>query len=827
MEHRGGHGRRPRGGDYHDRKRNRGPPPSSRLDEVEDIEKRLGSLIVRVGDKATNTLQANLEALTGILERDFSKHSEGILTTIMSCVTELPMKNAIYGALSGLLNAKNYDIGSSIVKTCFEHLTKYLEQGEWLKAKLTVRFFGELVNANVILPTTLIILYDNLLSVLSESPIKQDRADCYVWIVMSSLPWVARGICDRNPHDFMRIVSVLDKYMQKRKETYDLSSLEVISVYKENPAYEQKEMLFVLWDQISALKDQDWEINTLVQPFTFFENILGGAQQHDLPVLEVPKETPTMTYPLPRIVFQLYDGDYPELAKSYTYPITRYLLHEIISETIHIYEVNRKECIKYLVNVQYGFNNDVFVQSPPKPDEEDKKKAATEGDKMEEDKEDGTWKCRLQEAIIEEIFAYIFRLPEPQFKQVYYTSLMAELCKAAPDTFPLSLGRATKTIYDRLNTMDVECVHRFYDWFAMHLSNFGFIWNWSDWSAQLEEDKASPKYVFIREGLEKLIKLSYYERVKGTLPEDFLPMIPPAAPGIDFKYQTPGPDEGLNNLVSTLVQKIRAKASSDDIQEILNAYVPMNGAELDEKATTSLKFDIVMQCVLMVGSKSFSHSLNVIERYLAILQKHAATAEDKITAIEIVASCWKHNTQFLGILLDKLLNYRIVDPTSIIAWIFGDLSKTADRAYKLEILQNTLNKVISRVDLVQIKVDSAKKDDATPEHIRSLESTLSVVYREQKEVFLAVFEKFVTVLTEKIVECDSNGIEVTNDWSYKWIAGLFIAVGRLYRKQIAGSLVTIESIVFSEEVHPNVLELFEKIKGLITDRNKEMIYQLL
>ncbi|ORY05994.1 ARM repeat-containing protein [Basidiobolus meristosporus CBS 931.73] len=825
MEHRGGHGRRSRGGDYHDRKRHRGPPPS-RLDEVEDIEKRLASLIIRVGDKATNTLQANLEALTGILERDFSKHSEGILKTILSCIAELPMKNAIYGALAGLLNAKSYDIGSAIVKACFEQLTKSLEQGEWLKAKLTVRFFGELVNANVILPTTLIILYDNLLSVLNEPSIKQDRADCFVWIVLSSLPWVARGICDRNPHDFMRVISVLDKYMQKRKETYDFSSLEVVSVYKEDVAYEQKEMLFVLWDQISALKDQDWEINTLVQPFTYFESILGGAQQHDLPVLEVPKEAPSMTYPLPRVVFQLYDGDYPSFAAAYTYPITRYLLHEIISETIHIYEVNRKECIKYLVNVQYAFNSDIFIQTPLQPADEEK---PSEGDKMEEDKE-GAWKCRLQEAIIEEIFAYIFRLPQPEYKQVYYTSLMSELCKAAPDTFPLSLGRATKTIYDRLNAMDLECVHRFYDWFAMHLSNFGFIWNWSDWSAQLQEDKASPKYVFIREALEKLIKLSYYERVKGTLPEDFLSMIPPAAPGIEFKYQTPGTDEDLNNLVSTLVQKLRAKASSDDIQEILNAYVPANASELDEKAVTSLKFDIVMQCVLMVGSKSFSHSLNVIERYLAILQKYAASAEDKITTIEIVASCWKHNTQFLGILLDKLLNYRIVDPTSIIAWVFGDLSKTADRAYKLEILQNTLNKVISRVDLVQVKVDSAKKDEATPEHIRSLESTLSVVYREQKEVFLAVFEKFVTVLTEKIVECESSGIEPASNWLYKWIAGLFIAVGRLtlfqYRKQISGSLVTIESIVFSEAVHPSILKLFEQVKRLITDRNKEMVYQL-
>lgn len=75
----------------------------------------------------------------------------------------------------------------------------------------------------------------------------------------------------------------------------------------------------------------------------------------------------------------------------------------------------------------------------------------------------------------------MLKLPSPPYPQVYYTCIMAELCRTETNTFPLALGRTVKIMFDRLADMDTECVYRLSCWFAHHLSNFGFQWDWAAW----------------------------------------------------------------------------------------------------------------------------------------------------------------------------------------------------------------------------------------------------------------------------------------------------------------------------------------------------------
>ncbi|KAF8915787.1 hypothetical protein BGZ52_000450, partial [Haplosporangium bisporale] len=74
---RGGHNRRP-----YDRPRQDNREQRPVQDEVGDIEKRLGGLIIRVGDKITPTLETNLNTLAGILDNDYAKHSATILKSL-------------------------------------------------------------------------------------------------------------------------------------------------------------------------------------------------------------------------------------------------------------------------------------------------------------------------------------------------------------------------------------------------------------------------------------------------------------------------------------------------------------------------------------------------------------------------------------------------------------------------------------------------------------------------------------------------------------------------------------------------------------------------
>jgi nuclear cap-binding protein subunit 1 len=84
------------------------------VSEQAEIEDRLESLIIRVGDKTSSSLESNLEGLASVLEADLNTYKSKILRILSECPIQMPEKCSIYSTLVGLLNAKNYNFGGEV-----------------------------------------------------------------------------------------------------------------------------------------------------------------------------------------------------------------------------------------------------------------------------------------------------------------------------------------------------------------------------------------------------------------------------------------------------------------------------------------------------------------------------------------------------------------------------------------------------------------------------------------------------------------------------------------------------------------------------------------
>jgi nuclear cap-binding protein subunit 1 len=68
---------------------------------------------------------------------------------------------------------------------------------------------------------------------------------------------------------------------------------------------------------------------------------------------------------------------------------------------------------------------------------------------------------------------------------VYYFALITDLCKLSPQTVGPAVGKSFRKLYSFLGEgLDVEVARRFAEWFASHMSNFGFNWVWKEWYVQ-------------------------------------------------------------------------------------------------------------------------------------------------------------------------------------------------------------------------------------------------------------------------------------------------------------------------------------------------------
>ncbi|CAH0390592.1 unnamed protein product [Bemisia tabaci] len=773
-----------------------------RVSENQEIEDRLESLILRVGEKSTASIESNLEGLASVLEADLSTFRAKVLRILTDCAIKMPEKCTIYTTLVGLLNTKNYNFGGEFVEHMVRTLKESLKACNWDASRYALRFLADLVNCHVISANSLIQLLDNMLDAAKEDGVPNVRKGWYVFAVLSCLPWVGRELYEKKEQALEMLLMNIDVYLNKRPKKH-VPALRVWAVDEPHP---QEEYLDCLWAQIMKLKQDNWAEKHIPRPYLAFDSILCEALQHNLPTVLPPPHHDSYEYPMPWVVFRMFDyTDCPETpVLPGAHSIERFLIEEHLHQIVETYHWERKDCAAHLLNFTHKL------------------------------------KIPLEYCIVEILFAELFNVPAPRYLEIFYGSTLIELCKLQPSTLPQVLAQATEILFMRIESMNVTCFDRFVNWFAYHLSNFQFRWSWEDWDCCIERDPEHPQPKFIREVLLKCLRLSYHQRITDMVPPSFQKFIPPE-PVPKYKYHANEDTIYLPGVqvATQLMKAIREKCTPEEAAALL-AELPNPLQDEDGDARLNpLKIDVFVQTLLFLASKSFSHAFAAISKFHIVFKALAESEEAQICILRSLFELWRNHQQMLCVLIDKMLKLQIVECSAVANWIFSkEMSSEFTKLYLWEILHLTIKKMSKHVSrlgrelgetrerLTRVESDDSeeesdggtgtskrKEDKPTEEIVERMEEKLEVAQADQKNLFLIIFQRFIMILSEHLVRCDTDGIDFNTYW-YKWTIGRLQQVFLTHHEQVQRYSNTLETLLFTQDLDPHILDVFHQFISL-------------
>lgn len=168
---------------------------------------------------------------------------------------------------------------------------------------------------------------------------------------------------------------------------------------------------------------------------------------------------------------------------------------------------------------------------------------------------------------------------------------------------------------------------------------------------------------------------------------------------------------------------------------------------------------------------------------------------------------WHTHQQMMVVLVDKMLKTQIVECSAVANWIFSkEMTGEFTKLYLWEILHLTIRKMNKHViklggELSEAREKLARADSSssssededtttakkkpddtekpTEDMVERMEERLEAAQADQKNLFLIIFQRFIMILSEHLVRCDTDGRDYNTHW-YKWTIGrlqqVFLAV---------------------------------------------------
>ncbi|KAI9850121.1 MAG: hypothetical protein M1838_006055 [Thelocarpon superellum] len=739
----------------------------------EPLALKLRKQMLTIAESPLKRPEDEVSAIAKIVAENYfdEELQTGFYSLLLQLVVEQPFKIPFAAAIVLVANPKKPEVTQEVLVRAGAAAQKHLEAGAWREFKLVLRFLACL--QGLFEDAGVFPILDELFSRAADmqTASSEDALGLeLVKIILLTLPYVLTS-----PHisPGQEALVLLDKTDIIASTPHTLEAL--VDPYSGEGGDKPREpasLISLLQKQLQNEATRGWEFACIPRAWKTAagedeEDPLINAQKHPFPSLVVPSVVHQGSKPIfPEMFFSVYADQPVETVPPLT-DVASSILRDSLVDTINILDYNRNATAKFLIDMDGYFAPGTFV------------KRATPFDRLKEVAGDrSTWKP--EDVAVDAVFSQLFQLPTPEHKLIYYHSVLTESCKIAPAAIAPSLGRAIRTLYKYIDVMDLELSYRFMDWFAHHLSNFGFTWKWTEWTDDVELPMAHPRKAFMIGALDKEIRLSFAQRIRGTLPEPYQALIPHAKEQDtpDYKFNTeanPYSAEGKE-----MVVLVRKKAADDEIEPVTQR-VHEKAALAGVSEPLLISTDIFVTAICFIGSKSLSHVLSAIERckerLLAIGPRSEVARKQIITS---VMSYWKDQPGIGVNIIDKLLNYTILTPMSVIEWVLlehNEAGAALTQSHIFEMVWTTVFKVTNRVR----QIVAARNQAALPvAQVKILDDTLQHERHEQAAMFSVIDDTllaFAQGSKDEMLDAPSAEDGLLRAWGERWL--------RVFRRKFA------------------------------------------
>ena len=131
---------------------------------------------------------------------------------------------AVYALVIAVVNERNYDIGRDISRMLCDSLEAHLTEGNFVRFRCMLRFFGELAMVNFISTSSFLGLLDELTLCLegasaegesiTSTPVR--RNDFFAFSALGLLPWFGQFLDAGHAQELERIMGIIETYVNGR-----------------------------------------------------------------------------------------------------------------------------------------------------------------------------------------------------------------------------------------------------------------------------------------------------------------------------------------------------------------------------------------------------------------------------------------------------------------------------------------------------------------------------------------------------------------------------------------------------------------------------------